>query len=122
MDEIKNIEELKALQAKLSSKAENAATNKVVIRIAMATCSIASGAKPVLDFFNEEMPKQSLGFIIKSTGCTGLCHSEPTVEVTLPGKNPVMFGKVDLKKAAEIVNDFIKGGHQVEGIIEVSGT
>lgn len=122
MDKIKNIEELKALQTKLHGKAEEAAANKVVIRIAMATCSIASGSSPVLSFFKDEMPKQPLEFIISSTGCTGLCHSEPTVEVTLPGKSPVMFGKVDLKKAAEIVNDFIKGGRQIEGILEVSGT
>lgn len=122
MDKIKNVEELKALQSAFSKNADAAAANKVIIRIAMATCSIASGSKPVLDFFSEEMPRQPLEFIIKSTGCTGLCHSEPTVEVTLPGKAPVMFGKVDVKKAAEIVNDFIKGGRQIEGIVEVSGT
>lgn len=87
----------------------------------MATCSIASGAKPVLNFFNKEMPGQPLEFIIKSTGCSGLCHSEPTVEVALPGQSPIMFGKVDVKKAAEIVNDFIKGGRQVEGVVAVSG-
>ncbi|OGK04927.1 MAG: hypothetical protein A2W80_04030 [Candidatus Riflebacteria bacterium GWC2_50_8] len=120
MDKVKNVEQLKALQSALSKEAEQAASKKVIIRIAMATCSIASGAKPVLDFFTEEMPRQPLEFIVKSTGCTGLCHSEPTVEVTLPGKAPVMFGKVDVKKAAEIVNDYIKGGKQIEGIVEVS--
>lgn len=120
MDKVKNVEQLKALQSALSKESEQAASRKVIIRIAMATCSIASGAKPVLDFFTEEMPRQPLEFIVKSTGCTGLCHSEPTVEVTLPGKAPVMFGKVDVKKAAEIVNDYIKGGKQIEGIVEVS--
>ncbi|PKL45477.1 MAG: NADP oxidoreductase [Candidatus Riflebacteria bacterium HGW-Riflebacteria-1] len=120
MEKVTNVEQLKALQSALSKEAEQAASKKVIIRIAMATCSIASGAKPVLDFFTEEMPRQPLEFIIKSTGCTGLCHSEPTVEVTLPGKAPVMFGKVDVKKANEIVNDYIKGGKQIEGILEVS--
>ncbi|HAE40970.1 MAG TPA: NADP oxidoreductase [Candidatus Riflebacteria bacterium] len=120
MEKVTNVEQLKALQSALSKEAEQAASKKVIIRIAMATCSIASGAKPVLDFFNEEMPRQPLEFIVKSTGCTGLCHSEPTVEVTLPGKAPVMFGRVDVKKASEIVNDYIKGGKQIEGILEVS--
>jgi NADP-reducing hydrogenase subunit HndB len=120
MDKVKNTEQLKSLQSALRKDAEEAASSKVIIRIAMATCSIASGAKPILDFFNEEMPRQPLEFIVKSTGCTGLCHSEPTVEVTMPGKDPVMFGKVDIKKAAEIVNDFIKGGKPVEGVVEVS--
>ena len=120
MDKVKNTEQLKALQSALRKDAEEAASRKVIIKIAMATCSIASGAKPVLDFFKEEMPRQPLEFIIKSTGCTGLCHSEPTVEVTMPGKAPVMFGHVDVKKATEIVNDYIKGGKPVEGTVEVS--
>jgi len=39
--------------------------------------------------------------------------------VTLPGKAPVMFGHVDVKKATDIVNDYIKNGKPVEGIVEV---
>ncbi len=120
MDKIINTEQLKALQSTLRKAADEAVSSKVIIKIAMATCSIASGSKPLLDFFNEEMPRQPLEFIIKSTGCTGLCHSEPTVEVTLPGKAPVMFGHVDLKKAAAIVNEYIKAGKEVEGTVEVS--
>lgn len=118
MEKIRKFDELKKLSAELKDKKKNESSANVVVRIAMATCSIASGSKPVLDFFTQEMPKQPVDFNIISTGCTGLCHSEPTVEVTLPGAEPVMFGKVDVKKAGEIINEFIKAGKTVDGVIE----
>lgn len=117
MEKIRKFDELKKLRAELKEKKDNGSA-KVIIRIAMATCSIASGSKPVLDFFTQEMPKQPVDYTVISTGCTGLCHSEPTVEVTLPGAESVMFGKVDVKKAGEIINEFIKAGKMVDGVIE----
>ena len=118
MEKIREIDELRKLREELKEKKENEASVKVVIRIAMATCSIASGSKPVLDFFTQEMPKQPVDYIVLPTGCTGLCHSEPTVEVTLPGAEAVMFGKVDIKKAGEIIDEYIKAGKLVDGVIE----
>jgi NADP-reducing hydrogenase subunit HndB len=48
------------------------------------------------------------------------CYAEPTVEVTVPGKEPVIFGYVDLKKADEIIERYIRKGEPVEGIIPVN--
>ncbi len=50
----------------------------------------------------------------------GYCYAEPTVEVIIPGKEPVVFGYVDVKKADEIIEKYIKGGELVEGIIPVN--
>ena len=118
MEKIRDLNELKKLSGELKQRTSDAASSKVIIKVAMATCSIASGSKPVLDFFTEEMPSQPVDFEILATGCTGGCHSEPTVEVTLPGSKPVMFGKVDVKKAGLIINEYIKAGKPVDGIIE----
>jgi NADP-reducing hydrogenase subunit HndB len=118
MNRIRSFEELQKIHRELKADAGRQNDEKVMIRVAMATCSIASGSKPVLDFFNEEMPKQPVSYMIRSTGCMGLCHSEPTVEVTVPGKEPVMFGHVDVKKAKEIIEDYIKAGKTPEGVIE----
>lgn len=118
MEKVNNVKELKELNTKLKKQTEDEGKN-VVVRVAMATCSIASGSQPVIDYFNEEMKNCETKYIVKSTGCTGLCHSEPTVEVLLPGKSAVMFGKVDKKKAAEILNSYIKEGKEVAGTLEV---
>jgi NADP-reducing hydrogenase subunit HndB len=42
------------------------------------------------------------------------------VEVTIPGKESVVFGYVNPKKADEIIEKYIKGGMLVEGIIPVN--
>jgi NADP-reducing hydrogenase subunit HndB len=50
----------------------------------------------------------------------GYCYAEPTVEVTLPGQDPVVFGDVNTAKADEIIEKYIKTGELVDGIIPVN--
>jgi len=47
----------------------------------------------------------------------GYCFAEPTVEITLPGKEPIVFGYVDAHKVDEIIEHYIKQGELVDGII-----
>lgn len=91
--------------------------SQVQIKVAMATCGIASGAKKIMDFFIDELDKRNIESVITQTGCMGYCFAEPTVEVTIPGKEPIVFGYVDLRKADEIIEKYIKNGELVEGII-----
>ena len=92
----------------------------VQVKVAMATCGIASGAKQVMDFFIEEFDKRNIQAVVTQTGCMGYCFAEPTVEITLPGKEPVVFGYVDTKKADDIIEKYVKNGELVEGIIPVN--
>jgi NADP-reducing hydrogenase subunit HndB len=92
----------------------------VQVKVAMATCGIASGAKPIMDFFADELDKRGIGVVITQTGCMGYCYAEPTVEVQMPGKEPVVFGFVDQKRADEIIEKYIKNGELTEGIIPVN--
>ncbi len=91
----------------------------VQVKVAMATCGIASGAKPVMDFMVQELAKRNVNAIVTETGCMGYCYAEPTIEVTLPGKEPVVFGNVSKSKADEIIETYIKNGDLVDGIIPV---
>ena len=108
-------EEVKT-QIDLRDKAENP-ESLVQVKVAMATCGIASGAKIVMEYFVEELPKRGIGAVITQTGCMGYCFAEPTVEITIPGKDPMVFGYVDPKKANEIIERYIKEGELVDGII-----
>lgn len=92
----------------------------VQIKVAMATCGIASGAKQVMDFFIEELEKRNIQAVVTQTGCMGYCFAEPTVEITLPGQAPVVYGYVDTKKADDIIEKYIKSGELVDGIIPVN--
>ncbi|MFA6128447.1 MAG: NADH-ubiquinone oxidoreductase-F iron-sulfur binding region domain-containing protein [Bacteroidales bacterium] len=70
-----------------------------------------------MTFFLEELEKRGIDATVSQTGCMGYCFAEPTVEVTLPGHDPYVFGFVDNKKADEIIENYIKKGELVDGII-----
>ena len=92
----------------------------VQVKVSMATCGIASGAKAIMDFFLEQLDRRNIAGVVTQTGCMGYCYAEPTIEVKLPGKEPVVFGFVDLKRADQIIEKYIKTGELVDGIIPVN--
>lgn len=122
MTKVKSLADLKMMKDSLKSKislrekGENS-ENLVQIKVAMATCGIASGAKVVMDFLLEELDKRGINSVVTQTGCMGYCYAEPTIEVKRPGQEPVVFGYVDTKKADEIIEKYIKNGELVDGII-----
>jgi NADP-reducing hydrogenase subunit HndB len=88
--------------------ARNMDNKDVQVIVGMGTCGIAAGAKAAFDVFVEELEKAGLQNVaIRQTGCMGLCHSEPTVEVVVPGMPTVVYGKVDAETARKIVNQHI---------------
>lgn len=122
---IKSVEDLKKLKSSIEEAnqkliAENGNKKLVEIKVAMATCGIASGAKSVMEFLIEELPKRNIMARVKQTGCMGYCYAEPTIEIIMPDEEPVMFGYVDTKKADEIIEKFIKKGELVDGIIPIN--
>lgn len=94
--------------------------NHVQIKVAMATCGIAAGAKEIMEFFVEQLDRRNIQGVVTQTGCMGYCYAEPTVEITLPGKEPVVYGFVDLKRADQIIEKYIKEGELIDGIIPVN--
>lgn len=125
MVKVKSLADLKKIKSELQSKmdlrekSENS-EKMVQVKVAMATCGIASGAKQVMDFMIEEFEKRGIDAIVTQTGCMGYCYAEPTIEVTVPGKAPIVFGYVNIKKADEIIEKYVKIGELVEGIIPVN--
>lgn len=104
---------------KLRENGENADT-MVQIKVAMATCGIASGAKEIMNYIIEELDFREIDAIVTQTGCMGYCYAEPTIEVIVPGKEPVVYGFVTRDKAKEIIEEYIVKGELVDGIIPVN--
>ena len=98
----------------------DSAVNQVHVKVAMATCGIASGARETMEFMTEALEKRGVNALVTKVGCMGYCYAEPTIEVRLPGKEPLVFGGVDREKADEIIEKYIKGGEPVDGIIPVN--
>ena len=96
---MKSLEELKAIREKMqnqvSMRAEDHTHTRVVV--GMATCGIASGARPVLTTLSNLVQEKGL-----------------IVEVIEPGKPKVTYIKMNPEKAAEVVERHLIGGHIVE--------
>lgn len=125
MTKIKSLADLQKIKDEVQSKIklrENSdhPEQVVQIKVGMATCGIASGAKETMKYFVEELEQQAIDAVVTQTGCMGYCYAEPTVEVTIPEKEPVVFGNVNKKKAQEIIDEYIKKGELVDGIIPQS--
>lgn len=124
MEKIKSVADLKKLkqQSALSRKSgdESSQQNAITIKVAMATCGIASGARETYDYFVQELKRQKINAIVSQTGCMSYCYAEPTVEITLPHEEPVVFGFVNTARAQEIVDRYILHHEFVDGVIPAS--
>ncbi len=113
---MKTIAELQAIRdkARASMAIREDQENAVRIVVGMATCGIAAGARPVMNAFVEEVAKRHLENVsVVQTGCIGMCQFEPIVEVLVPGKEKVTYGKVTPEKVARIVADHVVNGNPV---------
>lgn len=117
LDELKKIREEHKNKIGLRQHAESG-TDTIEILVGMATCGIAAGARETLNAFVEEAGKQGLGNVkVVTVGCIGYCHSEPTVQVNMPGREPVLYGNVKKERVTEIVEKHIKGGQPVGNMV-----
>lgn len=122
---IKSLADLKKIKAdvqekiKLREQSQNA-EHIVQVKVAMATCGIASGAKEIMTYMIDELDYQGIDGVVTQTGCMGYCYAEPTIEVKLPGKDPVVYGFVTKEKAKEIIDVYIMKGEMIDGIIPVN--
>ncbi len=92
----------------------DAGEGSIEVIIGMGTCGIAAGAKETFSAMVDEISRLRLGnVVVKQTGCMGLCASEPSVEVVVPGMPGVVYGKVDAAIGRRIVNSHIVKGELV---------
>src|SRR5215510_6814757 len=107
------LEELRKLRddTRTDIKRREAEGKEIQVIVGMGTCGIAAGAKATLSAFLKALEENKLveSVLIRQTGCMGLCHSEPTVEIDVPGMPEVIYGNVDEKVAQEIVSKHIIG-------------
>ena len=113
---MKSLAELQAIKERMQSKVALRADNgerRVVV--GMATCGIATGARPVLNAFVEQVNEAGLAasVTVTQTGCIGLCQYEPIVEVLEAGKEKVTYVKMTPDKVSRVIEEHLKGGKPV---------
>lgn len=125
MNKVKTLDDLRKMRESLRAfldlrEKSNNPEQMVQIKVAMATCGIAAGAKEVMSYFIEALDRERVDALVTQTGCMGYCYAEPTVEITVPGKEPIVFGRVNKAKVDEIITCYIKQGILLDDIIPVN--
>ncbi|NLK99372.1 MAG: (2Fe-2S) ferredoxin domain-containing protein [Clostridiales bacterium] len=113
---MKSLEELRAIRESMQAQMglRNEEGNQTRIVVGMATCGIASGARPVLTALSDIVQEKGLtNVMVTQTGCIGLCQYEPIVEVVEPGKDKVTYIKMTPEKALEVIDQHIVRGQVV---------
>jgi NADP-reducing hydrogenase subunit HndB len=113
---MKSLAELKEIREKMQGqiglRGEDSTQTRVVV--GMATCGIASGARPVLTELSNIVQEKGLkDVVVTQTGCIGLCQYEPIVEIFEPGKDKVTYIKMTPEKAKDIVEQHLMRGQIV---------
>jgi len=83
--------------------------NHPKILVGMASCGLAAGADEVYEAIREEVAQLQLPYLVTPTGCIGWCSQEPLVDVRLPHKPRVTYGRMDARKARELVRGLCDG-------------
>jgi len=114
------LEELRKMRGEKQKAMEmrDSSNKDIQVIVGMGTCGIAAGAKDTFSALLDTLTAKGLtNVLIRQTGCMGLCHSEPTVEVVAPGMPTVIYGHVDAATAKDIVEKHIVGKELIEGKI-----
>lgn len=116
LDDLRNMKQALEQQMTIREKSDSP-ESLVQIRVAMATCGIAAGAREVMNALIGKIEKEKIPAIVTQGGCMGYCYAEPTIEVKRPGEDPVVFGHVTPEVAADIVDKYVLHGELVGDVI-----
>ena len=122
MTKIRSLEELAQMRDKFSAEIRirelsNDPEKMVQVRIAMSTCGISAGAKETMTRMITLLDDRKVDAIVTQCGCMGYCYAEPSVEVQLPGNEPVVFGRVSAEVAEQIVDRYIIKGEPCDELL-----
>ena len=110
---IKSLDELRKIREDSQKKVNLRESGKdggdtIEIMIGMATCGIAAGARETFTAILDKIEEKEIKNIrVIQVGCMGYCHSEPTVQVNMPGEEPILYGNVNTKIASDIIDKHI---------------
>ncbi|EQD25541.1 MAG: hypothetical protein D084_Lepto4C00093G0001, partial [Leptospirillum sp. Group IV 'UBA BS'] len=73
------------------------------IYIGMATCGLASGARKIHDEVVRLVAEKGYPVTVHPTGCVGMCHNEPLLEIQMEGRARVTYRQVTVESVESIL-------------------
>jgi NADP-reducing hydrogenase subunit HndB len=117
--QIKTLDDLRKIKAAAQKATEVRKENATQIIIGMGTCGIAAGAREVMAAVLDELQKRGLDgkVSVLQTGCIGMCHKEPLLDIVRPGEDRVTYGPVKPTDVPRIIADHLVNGNIVEDLV-----
>ncbi len=98
---IDDLKRIKEETAKSISLREGGATVKITVH--MGTCGIAAGAREVMTALMEELAQTDRSDIrVLTSGCMGMCDSEPNVTVEIQDAEPIVYQKMEPNRMRQV--------------------
>ncbi len=114
LDDLRKLREAK--QQTLALRTTEGKDTQVII--GMGTCGIAAGAKETFGAIVDAIAAKGLtNVLVRQTGCMGLCHSEPTVEVVVPDMPAIIYGNVNADVGRQIIEKHVVAHQLLDGHI-----
>jgi NADP-reducing hydrogenase subunit HndB len=98
---IEDLKRIKEETAKSTSLRDGDANVKITVH--MGTCGIAAGARAVMSALMEEMAAADRQDIrVVTSGCMGMCSSEPNVTVEIQDGEPIVYQLMDSNRMRQV--------------------
>ncbi len=98
---IEDLKKIKEQTAKSTSLRDGDANVKITVH--MGTCGIAAGAREVMNALMEEMAEADRQDIrVVTSGCMGMCSSEPNVTVEIQDGEPIVYQHMDANRMRQV--------------------
>jgi NADP-reducing hydrogenase subunit HndB len=98
---IDDLKKIKEETAKSTSLRDGVANVKITVH--MGTCGIAAGAREVMNALMEEMAQTDRQDIrVVTSGCMGMCSSEPNVTVEIKDAEPIVYQKMEANRMHQV--------------------
>jgi NADP-reducing hydrogenase subunit HndB len=98
---IDDLKRIKEETSKSTSLRDGEANIKITVH--MGTCGIAAGARAVMDALMEEMAEADRHDIrVVTSGCMGMCSSEPNVTIESMEAEPIVYKKMDSNRMRQV--------------------
>jgi NADP-reducing hydrogenase subunit HndB len=84
------------------------------VTVHMGTCGISAGARKIMTTLLALIEQQQVHDVILTTsGCAGLCSSEPMMTVELKDQSPIKYVDLDEDKTRTMFTEHVIGGNIV---------
>jgi NADP-reducing hydrogenase subunit HndB len=114
MPKLTSLDDLKALRTQLKKDIKARTETGTTITVGMGTCGIAAGARETMQAFLSELSEREIDAQVVTTGCIGMCHEEPLVDIQQGDGPRITYGKVHPDMVPRIVEEHLVQGQAVD--------